>query len=122
MSRVSFQVAAIIIFAATLFFIWDFSQRIVTNARIAQNEKRLERQVAQAEATHSALVERKQYVQSDAFVEEKVRTDWRWAREGDTVVIAQKTLAPTPVPSAPQPTPIPEKPWWQDVLDFLFGP
>ena len=122
MSRMSFQVAAIIIFAATLFFIWDFSQRIVTNARIAQNEKQLEVQVARAEATHSALLARRQYVQSDAFIEDKVRTDWRWARENDTVVVTQKTPAPTPPPSAPQPTPLPLKPWWQDVLDFLFGP
>ena len=55
MSRVSFQVVAILIFAATLFFLWDFSQRVVTNVRLAQTERQLEQQVAQEQAKNIAL-------------------------------------------------------------------
>ena len=122
MSRVSFQIIAIVVFAFTLFFVWDFSQRIVTNVRLSQTEKRLELEVAHAEATRTALGVEKKHVQTDAFVEDKVRRDWQYTREGDTLVIPKITPAPTPAPAAPLPTPIPEKPWWREVLDFLFGP
>jgi cell division protein FtsB len=122
MSRVSFQIAAIVFFTFTLFFVWDFSQRILTNVRLAQTEQRLEQQVGKADATHAALVEIKKNVQTDAYIEEKVRRDWRWAREGDKVIVPQITPAPTAAPNVAQPAPLPEKPWWEDWFDFLFGP
>ena len=122
MSRVSLQVIAILIFAATIFFLWDFSQRVVTNVRLAQSEKQLEQQVAQAEAKNAALRTLKQRAQTDAYAEDFVRRNWHWARPEDIVVIPQITPVPTPVISVPAPTPPPAKAWWQDWLDFLFGP
>ncbi len=122
MSRVSFQVLAILIFTATLFFLWDFSQRVVTNVRLAQAEQQLEQRVAQEQAKNTALRELKRRAQTDAYAEEYVRRNWHWARSEDTVVIPQITPAPTPIVSAPAPTPPPAKAWWQDWLDFLFGP
>ena len=122
MSRVSFQMVVILIFAATLFFVWDFSQRVVTNVRLAQTEKHLELQVAQAEAQNAALRELKQRAQTDAYAEDIARRNWHWARLEDNVVIPQITPAPTPIGNAPVPTPPPTKAWWQDWLDFLFGP
>ncbi|MEW5720378.1 MAG: hypothetical protein AB1817_17265 [Chloroflexota bacterium] len=122
MSRVSFQVLAILIFTATLFFLWDFSQRVVTNVRLAQAEQQLEQRVAQEQAKNAALRELKRRAQTDAYAEEYVRRNWHWARSEDTVVIPQITPAPPPVASAPAPTPPPAKAWWQDWLDFLFGP
>jgi hypothetical protein len=122
MSRVSFQVVAIIIFAATLFFLWDFSQRVVTNVRLAQTERQLEQQVAQEQAKNTALRELKQRAQTDAYAEDFVRRNWHWARPEDNVVIPQITPVPTPMVSAPVPTPPPAKAWWQDWFDFLFGP
>ncbi|MBM3127137.1 MAG: hypothetical protein FJ009_00700 [Chloroflexi bacterium] len=122
MFRVSFQAVAILIFAATLFFLWDFSQRVITNVRLAQTEKVYEQGVATEEARNKALREQKQRVQTDAYADWYARHHWRWALPGDTVVVPQKTPAPTPNVSAPAPTPPPAKAWWQDLLDFLFGP
>ena len=122
MSRVTFQIAAIVFFTFTLFFVWDFSQRVLTYVRLGQAEQRFEIQVAHAEATHAALADIKKNVQTDAFVEDKVRRDWRWARDGDRVVIPQITPAPTAAPNVTQPAPIAGKPWWEDWFDFLFGP
>jgi hypothetical protein len=122
MSRVSFQVAAILIFVATLFFLWDFSQRVITNVRLAQAEQQLEQRVAQEQARNDALRALKQRAQSDAFAEDFARRHWHWAKPEDIVVIPQITTAPTPMVSAPVPTPPPAKAWWQDWLDFLFGP
>jgi hypothetical protein len=122
MSRVSFQVIAIVIFAATLFFLWDFSQRVITNVRLAQTEKLYEQRVAQEEAKNNALREQKQRVQTDAYVEGYVRGNWHYALPGDNVVMPQVTPEPTPSASAPAPAAPPTKAWWQDLLDFLFGP
>ncbi len=121
MSRISIQIATVIVIAITLFVLWDFSQRITTNARIAQTEKQAEIQVAQAQATHTALVERKKIVQSDVFVEDQMRRQ-HWAREGEMVMVPLITpAAPMPAVVA-KPTPVPDKPWWQDWYDLLFGP
>jgi len=122
MFRVSFQVIAILIFVAILFFLWDFSQRVVTNVRLAQTEKQLELRVAQEEAKNAALRELKQRAQTDAYAEDFARRNWHWAKPEDIVVIPQITPVPTPMVSAPAPPPLPAKPWWQDWLDFLFGP
>ena len=122
MSRVSFQVVAIIIFAAAAFFLWDLSQRVVTNVRLAQTERQLELQVAQAEARNAALRALKQRAQTDGYAEEMARRNRHWARPEDNVVIPQITPVPTPIVPAPAPTPPPAKAWWQEWLDFLFGP
>lgn len=122
MSRVSFQVVTILIFVATLFFLWDFSQRVITNVRLAQTERQLEQRVAQERARNIALRELKQRAQSDAFAEDFARQNWRWAKPGEIVVISQITPQPTPIISVPAPTPLPPKAWWQDLFDLLFGP
>lgn len=123
MSRLPVQVLAIIAFALTLFFIFDFSQRIITNIRLAETEKQLEQQVAQAQATRDALAAQRDRVSSPAFAESEARTRWHWVRDGETLVLTQVTPAVAP-PAAPTPTPRPEPeiPWWQTLIDFLFGP
>jgi hypothetical protein len=123
MSRMPFQVAAIVLFAFALFFVWDLSQRIVTNVRLMQAEKQLEYDVARGRATQTALVEKKKYVQSPAYVETVMRGG-HWVEEGETVAVPQITPAATPtvISAPPTPTPTPEKSWWQDLLEFLFGP
>jgi cell division protein FtsB len=123
MSRLPIQVLAILVFALTLFFIWDFSQRVVTNIHLAQAEQDLEGRVAQADATRAALIAEKTRVASPDYAEQIARSKWHWARDGETLVVTQVTpVAPTPVPSAPSSTPKPEIPWWQQLFDFLFGP
>ena len=120
MPRGSIQLVLIVVFAFTLYFVWDFGQRVVTSVRLTQSEQAAELDVAHAQATQTALVEKKKQVQSDTYVESVVRK-WRWAKDGETVVVTQITPAPTPVVSAPPSTPAPEPPWWQQILNFLFG-
>lgn len=123
MSRLPIQGLAIFVFALALFFIWDFSQRVVTNVHLAQAEQALASQAAQAQATNAALVAEKTRVASPAYAEQFARTKWRWVREGDTLVVTQVTpAAPTPTPRASSAASAPEIPWWQQLIDFLFGP
>jgi hypothetical protein len=120
MPRGSLQLLIIVVSAFTLYFVWDFSQRVVTSVRLTQSEQALEQDVAHAQATQTALFDRKKQVQTDAYVESVVRK-WHWAKDGETVVITQITPAPTPVIGVPQPQPAPQVPWWQQILNFLFG-
>ncbi len=120
MPRVPLQLLAIVVFAFTLYFVWDFGQRVVTSIHLTQSEQQLELQVAHAEATQTALFDKKKQVQSDTYVESVVRR-WRWAKDGETVVVTQITPAPTPVLNASQAAPTPELPWWRQILNFLFG-
>ena len=69
MSRLPIQVIAIFAFALTLFFIWDFSQRIVTNIHLAQAAQDLEGKVAQAQVTNAALIAEKTRVASADYAE-----------------------------------------------------
>jgi hypothetical protein len=120
MPRGSIQLLVIVVFAFTLYFIWDFSQRVVTSIRLTQSEQAAELQVAHAQATQTALIEKKKQVQSDAYVESVVR-GWHWGKDGETVVVSLITPAPTPMVSVPPPVPAAEAPWWQQILNFLFG-
>jgi len=122
MPRLSIQGVVILVFALTLFFVWDFSQRVVTNIRLAQVERQLELQVAEAQAKNSALRAQKTRVASPDFAEAEARAKWRWVRDNETLVIPQITPAAPPPVSAPPATPVPETPWWKNLLEFLFGP
>jgi cell division protein FtsB len=123
MSRLPIQFLAIPIIALTIFFVWDFSQRVVTNLRIDQAAKEYTIKVAHAQATQTALIAEKARVASPDYAEEVARSKWRWARDGETVVVTQVTpVAPTPVPVPQISIPKPTTTWWQDLVDFLFGP
>ena len=120
MPRVPLQFAVIVVIAFALYFVLDFGQRVVTSIRLTEYEQQLDVQVRQAQATQTALIEKKKQVQSDTYVEQVAR-GWRWAKDGETVVVTQITPAPTPAASAPQPAATPEIPLWRQILNFLFG-
>lgn len=128
MSRISIQIVGIILFAFLLFISWDFGQRIMLSMRVRQNEQELDQQIAQAEATRAALQEQKKRAMTDAFVEDWVRRKQHYVRDGEILVIPQITPAPSPSPVAiPAPSDgntgdAPQSNWWQDLLEFLFGP
>jgi hypothetical protein len=122
MSRFPVNAVLFFLLLLALFFVWDFSQRIITNARLAQLEQTYTQLVQEEEARNHMLRERKEYVQSDDFVIEYVRGKWRWALPSDTIVIPQITPAPTPTPIPATPTPIPTKTFQQQLFDLLFGP
>ncbi len=120
MPRLPLQLLTIVVFAFTLYFVWDFSQRVVTSIRLDQSAEQAQHAVDRAKATQTALVEKKKLVQSAPYIETVVR-GWHWAKDGEMLVIPQITPAPTPVVSAPLPPPPPDVPWWQQIFNFLFG-
>ena len=120
MPRLSVQLLTIVVFAFTLYFIWDFSQRVVTSIHLDQTAEQAQLAVDHAQATQAALIEKRKLVASPQYVETVARS-WHWAKENEKVVIPEITPAPTPTVSLPTPTPTPVPSWWQQIGDFLFG-
>ena len=125
MSRSTIQLIWILAFSATLFLLFNFGLRYINNQRLLQEEQKLRVQVKDARATQTALNERKQYAQTDAFVEDYVRKNWFWGRADDKLVLPASTPAPSTLNRAANnplpPAPPPENSWWQDLLESIFG-
>src|SRR5574341_719687 len=130
MPRSWIQVFAIIVFAITLFALWDFSQRAMTAWRLSQAEQQLEQKIQRAQATQATLVEKKKIVQSDACVEKTARVNWHWVRADDKLVLpltipttASALIAPcqpAEIYADAQPESSTETDWLQ-ILRDLFG-
>jgi cell division protein FtsB len=120
------QFIAIVVITISFFLVVDFARRTATIYRIKSEAVRLEEEVAEARARSEALEARLRYVQSDAYVEELARTQLKWARPGETVVVVMATpqAVPTPPPGkqyAVTDGPPPEtqwQAWWLLFLDI----
>jgi cell division protein FtsB len=113
----------VILVTIALFLIVDFGCRAATNYRINNESQRLRDGVADLRARHEMLRKRLEYVQGDAYVEEIARTQLKWTRPGETVVVVV-TPAGTPPDPVSGVAPLPDRlsapqsdwlPWW-----FLF--
>ncbi len=121
MPRVSVQLLAILAFTIILFIAWDFSQRVMLTFRLNQAEEELDQRLTEAQAVRDQLRQRRQYVQTDQFVEEEIRRR-HWARDGETIMIPLITPPPPPPVVVPTPVPTPGPPVWDELYNFLFGP
>ena len=110
------QFVAIVVVTVCLFLVIDFGRRTASNYQIKAEETRLGTELADSQSRHAALEARLAYVQSDAYVEEIARTQLKWAREGETVVVVMPTpQAQSQAQADGQPAAIngvvPESPW-----------
>jgi cell division protein FtsB len=121
MFRVSARPLRVVIIALVLFIGWDLTQRTMLTVRLMQAEQTFDQQIARAEATHTALVEQKKLVQTDAYIEDKLRREQHYVRDGETLVIMQVTPV-APKSTTPPPPPSSSANWILDFLQSLFGP
>lgn len=118
------QFLVILFVAVVLILVWDFGRRIIETVRLIQAAQQAERELREAERINAQLIQLKQDILTDAWVERKARSDLHYAKENETlfVPIATRPIAPpTPPPLAIAP-PAPARPFWQDWLEWLFGP
>jgi cell division protein FtsB len=96
----------------------EYTRQTAVKRQWQQAETQLQAELATAVSLRATLEARKQFVHSDAYVEEAARARLRMARPGDVVIVAVMTRERPEATQAAQPqaTPTPA-PWWRR----LFG-
>ena len=96
------QIITIVVATMAISMIVDFGRKATANYRVRREEARLEQEIAAERAKHEALLARREYVQTDEYIEHVAREELKWVRPGEIVVV--------PVPLERKPLPTPEPP------------
>ena len=86
----------------------DITRLLSSGGQLDQAEAKL----AQLQKTHQDLIDKKEYLSSDEFVEQQARNKLNMGKPGETVVIISPDLEKSAVDSISQQD-IPDKPNWQ---------
>lgn len=112
------RLAVLVLALITLSLVVSFGEQVVQGARMEQQRRDLEAEVAQLRAERDRLDAGAAYAESDVYVEQRAREMLNLARDGDTVILPQlPPPAPTAAP-APQVLPLPPAEpnwlkWWR---------
>jgi hypothetical protein len=98
------QFAAIVVLTITLFLIIDLGRRTTAGYYVSQAEKQLKADIRAELAIKQVLLDRLEYVKTDAFVEQWAREQARMVRPGDRPLILVTPATPPGEPSIIQPT------------------
>ena len=126
------QFAAIVVLTIVLFLVIDFGRRTTAGYYVSQTEKRLEAEIEALLDEQERLKERRDYVQTDAYVEKWAREQAHMVRPGDHRLIVltpsasagSRPLQPAALSpdalAAPQPVPNWHH-WWRLFWDTEPG-
>ena len=117
------QIVTIVVATMAISMIVDFGRKATANYRIRNEELRLEQEIAAERAKHETLLARREYVQTDEYVERVAREELKWVRPGEIVVV--------PIPlnrkplSTPETSPAPAQSlqgesYWQEWWALFF--
>jgi len=93
------QIITIVVATMAISMTVDFGRKATANYRVRNEETRLEQEIAAERAKHEALLARREYVQTDEYVEHAAREELKWVKPGEIVVV------PVPLNRKPLPTP-----------------
>jgi len=115
---------------AAVFFVLGFGGKALEGYRVRRHNETLRAELAALEAVQQQLRARLEYVQTSAYVEKVAREQYRWTKEGETLVIPifRQTTAepanprPSPQPAASIPANRPTGRWpeWWSLLTASF--
>lgn len=114
------QFIAIIALSISIFLIVDLARRAAANYRVQREAYRLTLEVEAMREHQAKLLARRSYVASDLYVEEVARSELKWAKPGEMVIVVMPTPAaitsqPTPAnvaAASQQPAKTPAEAWW----------
>jgi cell division protein FtsB len=129
----SAQFFVIILITIALAVVLDFGQRAAVSAELQREAQQLERQVATLEAENRALQVQREWVQTDAYVEEWARTEGLMVLNGETPIVPVPASQVQPAESATPASPSESTPaspeetgetaeHWQEWWALFFGP
>jgi cell division protein FtsB len=98
----SLQIMFAAILAIGLILAINFSTRISESQPLQQAYARIQDEIARLQAENAALIARRDYVRSDAYVESWARSDGKMIRQGDILIVPVPGTAS--LQSSPAPT------------------
>jgi hypothetical protein len=97
------QFSAIVVLTIILFVVVDLGRRTTAGYYVSQAERELVAEIRAETALKEKLLERLEYVKTDAFVEQWAREQARMVREGDRPLIVVTPSQPVGEPLVVQP-------------------
>ncbi len=76
--------------AMSLILAINFTSRIAANQPLQQALDRVQTEIEQLRTEQSDLIDQRDYVQSDAYVESWARSDGRMVRPGEVLIVTGK--------------------------------
>lgn len=126
----SVSVAQIMAFIGLIlvgYFVIGFTRVALISHQLRNTKAELEAEVAALQEEVATLEAQKAFVQTDEYIEQAAREEFKLSRPGDQVVVPifpeEERVAPqeTAQPQVPQPaTPTPQEPW-QAWWELFFG-
>ena len=116
------QIITIVVATMAISMIVDFGRKATANYRIRREEIKLEQEIAAERAKHEALLARREYVQTDEYVEHVAREELKWVRQGEPVVVPIPFRKPLPTPETPPALtqPLQGESHWQEWWALFF--
>jgi len=104
-----------------LFLLVDFNQRMVLLSKLRKQEKQLEQEYSQLEATRTYLENQLAFAGSDEAVEKWAREEGSMIQEGDIPVILLPPSEPIIHETSPQTSIVEEVEKWEIWQELFFG-
>jgi len=119
-----------VVFAiVAVFFGLAFAGKALEGYRVHRHNVILQAEISALEEQQEQLRERLEYVQTSAYVEQVAREQYKWTRDGETLVIPVFRQSPAPQASpmaSPQPAASahedPPTSYWQEWWSLLTAP
>lgn len=115
------QIIFLLLVGALFIMTWDFGRRVIENVQLVRAAQAADQDLARAETVNLQLKQLKKDVTTDDWVIKKARVDLHYAQENETLFIPAATPSPLSASAPANPAPAPERPFWQDILEAIFG-
>lgn len=93
------QFIAVLVLSISIFLIVDFGRRAATGYRVRREEQKLQAQLEALNETNKALESRRAYVETDLYVAEVARNEFKWSTPDETVIVILATPEAAPLSS-----------------------
>jgi len=120
------QVMFAVIVAIALMLAVNFSSRVTADRELRRVRDAVQAEIEQLRREQAALIERLNFVQSDAFIEQWARSQGRMVREGEVLLVLFPMMDAQPTPTEPaavvQVAPLPTEtpPTWHSWWALFF--
>jgi len=99
------DILTMLVTTAAVFFSLAFGGKLLEGYRLQRHNAALRAEVEARQRQQQELQERRDYVQTPAYVEKVAREQYRWVKAGETLVIpiyrSRPAVEPTPAPAEP---------------------